>query len=68
MMNLLHGALLGGFASVAAYWLFKQYMFNSPPAFAILAAAPLVLMLSWIFLPYYSRYLYRWSAADKQAL
>lgn len=60
VLNVVHGALLGMIVSALAYWLFKQFMFNSPPVFAILAATPLVLIVSWVLIPFYSKLFYRW--------
>lgn len=60
VLNVVHGALLGVIVSALAYWLFKQFMFDSPPVFAILAATPLVLIVSWVLIPFYSKLFYRW--------
>ena len=58
--NVVHGILLGVIVAVLAYLLFTQYMFNSPPVFAILAATPFVLIVSWFLVPFYSKLFYRW--------
>jgi len=60
VLNVVHGAVLGVVVALIAYLLFKQYMFDSPPVFAILAATPFVLILSWLLIPFYSRLFYRW--------
>ena len=60
VLNTIHGALLGVVVGVLAYLLFKQFMFDSPPVFAILAATPFVLIASWLLVPFYSRFFYRW--------
>jgi|tagenome__1003787_1003787.scaffolds.fasta_scaffold20268427_2 predicted RNA-binding Zn-ribbon protein involved in translation (DUF1610 family) len=59
-LNVLHGVLLGVVVALIAYLLFKQFMFDSPPVFAILAATPFVLIASWLLIPFYSRLFYRW--------
>ena len=60
-VNVFYGALLGAITGLLAYWLFKQYMFNSPPVFAILAATPIALIVSWMLMPLYSKLFYRWA-------
>ncbi len=64
VLSIVHGGLLGIFVGLLAYWLFKQYMFDSPPVFAIFAATPLALIFSWILIPFYSRLLYRWELSE----
>jgi hypothetical protein len=59
--SFVYGAVLGGLMGVIAYWIFTRYLFTASPAFAILAAVPIGLILAWLVAPILSRVFYRWT-------
>lgn len=67
VLNILHGSLLGAIVGLLAYLLFTQYMHDSTPALAILAATPFVLIVSWVLIPIYSKFFYKWEQEKRDA-
>lgn len=63
LVNFGFGVIIGSIVGVLAYWIFTRYLFSSSPAFALLAATPLALIVTWLIAPVYSRLFYRWTRA-----
>ena len=60
-VNVIHGALIGLVEGLLAYFIFTRYLFESPPVYSIVLAAPFTFILSWFSAPLYSRVAYRWT-------